>query len=43
MNAIKYLKRKGVKGAIETIYKYKIDLCIQKCLSPFLYEKQILN
>ena len=26
MNAIKYLKRKGVKGAIETIYKYKIDV-----------------
>lgn len=43
MNVIKYLKRKGVKGAIETIYKYKIDLCIQKCLSPFLKHKKLQN
>lgn len=43
MKLYKYLKQKGIKSIIETIYKYKIDLCIQKCFLFFLKNKKLEN
>lgn len=43
MDVIKYIRKKGVIGAFETVYKYKIDLCVQKMLLLFLKHKSLQN
>lgn len=43
MDVIKYIRKKGVIGAFETVYKYKIDLCVQKILLLVLKHKRLQN
>ena len=41
MNVAKYIQEKGVKHAIQVIYKYKIDIVLQKILGVFLRNKPL--
>lgn len=43
MNFFKYIKTKGIKQAIGTIYKYKINIILQKIMKLFLYYKPLEN
>lgn len=42
MNAIKYLKAKGIKRALQVIWRYKIDILIQK-IYIFLFKNKALR
>lgn len=43
MNFIKYIKEKGMKHALEIIWKYKIDKVIQKIILLFVKNKPLKN
>lgn len=43
MNIFLYLKEKGIKHAVKTIWQYKIDICIKKLFSVFLKNKPLKN
>lgn len=43
MNPINYLKKKGIKRALEVLYQYKIDILLQKIMRPFLIYKPLQN
>lgn len=41
MSIIGYLRKNGVKHALDVIYQYKIDLFLQKLMLPFLKKKPL--
>lgn len=43
MNAFRYLKEKGIKHAVKTIWQYKIDICLRKLFLLFFRSKPLLN
>lgn len=41
MNIFSYLREKGIKHAVDTIWKYKIDICLKKMFCSFLKNKPL--
>jgi CDP-glycerol glycerophosphotransferase (TagB/SpsB family) len=41
MNLLSYIKKNGIKHAWDIFYQYKIDIIIQKIMSPFLRKKEL--
>lgn len=43
MNPIQYIKSKGLKHALQVVYKYKIDIILQKIMGTVLKRKPLKN
>lgn len=41
MNPVAYLKKNGIRRAWDVVYRYKIDLVLQKILAPFLKKRPL--